>query len=161
MNNKSLVELPINGRDYARFSLLTPGAVARTNFIADLSFNGLHSVHNQFTIDGVDATRVDQPYMANGFERGSRLLTGTRDAFQECKVQTSNDQARYGRAGGAYVNIATRGGTNEYHVGIFDYLRNDYFDARNFFNTKPAPQAKFRFENFGANLGGPLRRDRT
>ncbi|MGH9915645.1 MAG: carboxypeptidase-like regulatory domain-containing protein, partial [Pyrinomonadaceae bacterium] len=79
MNNQSLVELPINGRDYARFSLLIPGAVARSNFISDLSFNGLHTVHNQFQIDGIDASRVDQPFMANGFERGARLLTGSLD----------------------------------------------------------------------------------
>lgn len=67
MNNQSLIQLPINGRDYARFSLLIPGAVARSNFIADLSFNGLHSVHNQFQIDGVDASRVDQPYEITGW----------------------------------------------------------------------------------------------
>jgi hypothetical protein len=52
MNNQSLIQLPINGPDYARFSLLIPGAVARSDFIADLSFNGLYSVHNQFRIDG-------------------------------------------------------------------------------------------------------------
>ncbi len=68
-NNRSIVDLPINGRDYARFSLLTPGAAASSNYIAMLTFNGGHSIHNQFQIDGVDATRVDQPYMANGFER--------------------------------------------------------------------------------------------
>ena len=79
MENKQLVELPINGRDYARFSLLMPGAIARSNYIADLAFNGLHTVHNQFSIDGVDATRVDQPYMSNGYERGARLLTGSLD----------------------------------------------------------------------------------
>src|SRR5579863_7249406 len=68
MGTQQLGELPINGRDYARFALLTPGAVLRSNFIADLSFNGLHTVHNQFSIDGIDASRVDQPYMSNGFE---------------------------------------------------------------------------------------------
>jgi hypothetical protein len=61
MENRQLTELPINGRDYARFSLLVPGALARTNYIADLSFNGLHTVHNQYQIDGIDASRVDQP----------------------------------------------------------------------------------------------------
>ncbi|MPZ20505.1 MAG: hypothetical protein GEV06_21715, partial [Luteitalea sp.] len=82
-DTKHLTELPINGRDYARFSLLTPGAVARSSFIADLTFNGLHGVHNSFTIDGIDASRVDQPYMGNGYERGARLLTGSLDSVQE------------------------------------------------------------------------------
>jgi hypothetical protein len=72
MDTRQIDNLPINGRDYARFSLLVPGAVARSNFISDLSFAGLHSVHNQFSIDGIDASRVDQPYMANGYERGAR-----------------------------------------------------------------------------------------
>src|SRR5437879_646210 len=59
METQQIGELPINGRDYARFALLTPGAVLRSNFIADLSFNGLHTVHNQFSIDGIDASRVE------------------------------------------------------------------------------------------------------
>src|SRR6266404_8246358 len=118
MDTQQIGELPINGRDYARFALLTPGAVLRSNFIADLSFNGLHTVHNQFSIDGVDASRVDQPYMANGFERGARLLTGSLDTISEFKVQTSDYGAEYGRAGGSYVNIVTKSGTNEFHGSV-------------------------------------------
>ncbi len=100
MGNKSVVDLPINGRDYARFTLLTPGAVAVYNYIADTTFNGMSSVSNQFSIDGIDASRVDEPYMANGFERGARLLTGSLDTVEEFRVQTSNFNAEYGRAAG-------------------------------------------------------------
>jgi Carboxypeptidase regulatory-like domain/TonB dependent receptor-like, beta-barrel len=160
MNNKSLVELPINGRDYARFSLLIPGAVARSNFIADLSFNGLHTVHNQFQIDGIDASRVDQPYMANGFERGSRLLTGSLDTIAEFRVQTSNYNAEYGRASGSYINIATKSGGNRIHFTVFEFFRNSALDARNYFaNTGPKPP--FRFNDFGGNIGGPIIKDKT
>jgi hypothetical protein len=98
LDNQEVGELPINGRDYDRFSLLTPGAVFRSNYIADLTFDGLHSVHNQFSIDGIDASRVDQPYMANGFERGARLLTGSLDTILQFNVQTSDYSAEYGRA---------------------------------------------------------------
>lgn len=135
--------------------------MARSNYIADLSFNGLHTVHNQFAIDGIDATRVDQPYMSNGFERGARLLTGSLDTIAEFRVQTSNYRAEYGRAAGSYVNIATKSGTNAYHGDLYDYLRNNFFDARNFFNTKPAPQAEYRFNDFGGNIGGPIKKDKT
>jgi carboxypeptidase family protein/TonB-dependent receptor-like protein len=160
MNNKSLVELPINGRDYARFSLLIPGAVARSNFIADLSFNGLHTVHNQFQIDGIDASRVDQPYMSNGFERGARLLTGSLDTIAEFRVQTSNYNAEYGRASGSYINIATKSGGNQVHFSLFEFFRNSALDARNFFaNTGPKPP--FRFNDFGGNVGGPIVKDKT
>jgi len=159
MNNIQVTELPINGRDYARFSLLVPGAVARSNYISDLSFNGEHAVHNQFSIDGVDATRVDQPYMANGFERGARLLTGSLDTVSEMKVQTGDYSAEYGRAAGGYVNIATKSGTNKFHGRLFEFFRNDILDSRNFFATGQKPA--FRFNDFGANIGGPIKKDKT
>jgi Carboxypeptidase regulatory-like domain len=160
-DNRAVVELPINGRDYARFSLLTPGAVASSNYIAMLTFNGQQSIHNQFQIDGVDATRVDQPYMANGFERGARLLTGSLETIEEFRAQTSSYPAEYGRAAGTYVNIATKSGTNQFHFGLLEFFRNNALDARNFFNTKPSPQAEFRYNNFGGNVGGPIIKNKT
>lgn len=158
MENRQLTELPINGRDYARFSLLMPGALARSNFIADLSFNGLHTVHNQFSIDGVDATRVDQPYMSNGYERGARLLTGSLDTIAEFRVQTSNYQAEYGRSSGSTINIVTKSGTNSIHGTLFEFFRNSALDAKNFFAAKKPP---FRFNDFGGNIGGPIIQNRT
>jgi hypothetical protein len=161
MNNKKVLDLPINGRDYARFSMFTPGAVAVSNYIASLTFDGMHSVHNQFSIDGIDASRVDQPYMANGFERGARLLTGSLDTVEEFRVQTSNYAAEYGRAAGSDIRIVTKSGTNLFHGTAYDFLRNDFFDARNFFNTKPNAMPEIRFNDFGANLGGPIVKDKT
>ncbi|HWA95053.1 MAG TPA: TonB-dependent receptor [Terracidiphilus sp.] len=157
-DGRQLHDLPINGRDYARFSLLVPGAVARSSYIADLSFDGLHSVHNQFSIDGVDASRVDQPYMANGYERGARMLTGSMESISEFKVQTSGYQAEYGRAAGSLVNIVTKSGGNNYHGEVFEYFRNDALDANNYFVTdKP----EFRYNDFGGNIGGPLYKHKT
>jgi len=161
MTTSQVADLPINGRDFARFAFQTPGAVARSNYIADMSFNGQHTVHNQFAIDGVDASRVDQPYMSNGFERGARLLTGSQETISEFRVQTSDYQAQYGRAAGSFVNIASKSGTNEFHGTLFDYFRNNFLDARNFFNDKPDPQAQFRYNDFGANIGGPIFKDKT
>ena len=158
LDTREVGDLPINGRDYARFSLLVPGAVARSNYIADLSFDGLHTVHNQFSIDGVDASRVDQPYMANGYERGARLLTGSLDTIAEFRVQTSGYQAEYGRAAGSSVNIVTKSGTNQLHGEVYDYLRNDALDASNFFATQ---KPEFRYNDFGGNLDGPIVHDKT
>lgn len=160
MDNSQLVGLPINGRDYARFSLLAPGAVARTNQLADLTFNGLHTIHNQFSIDGIDATRVDAPYMANGYERGARLLTGSLETIAEFRIQTGNYKAEYGRAASAFVAIATRSGGNQTHGTLFEFFRNSALDARNYFNHT-GDKAPFRYSNFGGNLGGPLRKDRS
>ncbi len=161
VGSKPLTELPINGRDYARFSLLSPGAVARSSTLSDLSFNGLHPQHNNFTIDGVDASRADQPTMADGFSRGARLLTGSLDSMAEFRVQTANYRAEYGRAAGSVVTIATRRGSNELHGALFEFLRNSRVDARNFFNVASQPQDPFTYNNFGGNLGGPIFRNRT
>ena len=159
LDNQEVGELPINGRDYARFSLLTPGAIFRTNFIADLTFDGLHTGHNQFSIDGIDASRVAEPYMANGLERGARLLTGSLDTIEQFNVQTSGYSSEYGRAAGSYINIATKSGTNDFHGTAYDYFRNNTLDARNFFaTTGPAPE--FRFNDFGGNIGGPIRKEK-
>jgi hypothetical protein len=158
MSNRQVTELPINGRDYARFSLLVPGAVARSNYIADLSFNGLHTVHNQYSIDGIDASRVDQPYMANGYERGSRLLTGSLDSISEFRVQSSDYEVQYGRAAGSVISIVSKSGTNHAHGTLFEFFRNDILDARNFFAVQKPP---LRFNNFGGNVSGPIRKDKT
>lgn len=161
MTNLQVTELPINGRDYARFSLLTPGAVFRSNYIADLTFNGLQSVDNQFSIDGIDASRVDEPYMANGYERGARLLTGSLDTISEMKVESGDYNAQYGRAAGTYINIVTKSGTNLFHGEAYEFLRNDIFDARNFFNTVDQAKPEFRYSDFGANVGGPIVKNKT
>jgi hypothetical protein len=140
--------------------LLMPGAIARSNFIADLAFNGLHTVHNQFAIDGIDATRVDQPYMSNGYERGARLLTGSLDTIQEFRVQSSGYPAEYGRSAGTSINIVSKSGTNNIHGTLFEFFRNSALDARNFFapaNVKPP----FRFNDFGGNIGGPIIKNKT
>ena len=159
MKEKTIEQLPMNGRDYARLSLLTPGAVARSRYIADISFDGLHSVHNQYSIDGVDASRVDQPYMANGFERGARLLTGSLETIAEFRAQTSGYQAEYGRSAGSAINIVTKSGSNKLHGEAYDFFRNEALDARNYFarTTKP----RFRFNDFGGNLSGPIYKDKT
>lgn len=152
-------DLPINGRDYGRFSLLTPGAVLRTSQIADITFDGMESTNNQFTIDGIDATRVDGAYMANGSERGARLLTGSLDTISQFKTLSSNYTADYGRASGGIVNIVTKSGTNALHGSAYDFFRNDYLDAMNYFQAPGTPAPK-RFNDFGANVAGPIRRDR-
>jgi hypothetical protein len=159
MQNQQIIDLPINGRDYARFSLLTPGAVLRSSEIADLTFNGLQSGNNQFSIDGIDATRVDEAYMSNGSERGARLLTGSLDTISEFMVQSGDYSAEYGRAAGAYINIVTKSGSNNFHGTLFEFLRNDDFDARNFFQP-PGTPAPIRFNNFGGNVGGPIKHNK-
>jgi hypothetical protein len=158
---RAIQDLPINGRDYARFSLLTPGAVASTNILANISFNGQQITANRYTIDGIDSTRVDYPYIANGFERGARLLTGSLETISQFRSLVGVYPVEYGRAAAGYVNIVTKSGTNGLHGTVYDFVRNDLFDARNYFNTTAQPQAAFRFNDFGASLGGRIFKDKT
>ena len=157
MGNAQVSQLPINGRDYGRFSLLTPGATVREGYIADLSFNGLPDVSNTFSIDGIDATRIDDPYMSNGSERGARLLTGSLDSIGEFSIQTGNYGAQFGRSGGAYINIVSKSGSNNFHGEVWDFFRNTALDARNYFASTNQP---LHYEDFGANAGGPIKKNR-
>ncbi|MFZ0924512.1 MAG: TonB-dependent receptor, partial [Candidatus Acidiferrales bacterium] len=156
MGNAQISQLPINGRDYGRFSMLTPGATVREGYIADLSFNGLSDVSNTFSIDGIDATRIDDPYMSNGSERGARLLTGSLDSIGEFSIQTGNYGAQYGRSGGAYINIVSKSGSNKFHGEVWDFFRNTALDARNYFAATDQP---LHYEDFGANAGGPIKKN--
>ncbi|MFZ0214104.1 MAG: TonB-dependent receptor [Candidatus Acidiferrales bacterium] len=156
MGNAQVSQLPINGRDYGRFSMLTPGATVREGYIADLSFNGLSDVSNTFSIDGIDATRIDDPYMSNGSERGARLLTGSLDSIGEFSIQTGNYGAQYGRSSGAYINIVSKSGSNNFHGEVWDFFRNTALDARNYFATTNQP---LHYEDFGANVGGPIKKN--
>jgi outer membrane receptor protein involved in Fe transport len=161
VDNRRMLTLPINGRDFTRFALLTPGAVPRSGRIGDLSFNGLHSTHNAYSIDGVDASRVDQTVVSNGFDRGARLLTGSMEGLAEFRVQTHNYRAEHGRAAGGVITVASRSGGNDTHGGLLYFFRNDLLDARNFFNIDSQAKAPFRYNNFGASLGGALKKNRT
>jgi hypothetical protein len=157
LGQQQLTELPTNGRDYGRFSLQTPGAVATSKSIASLAFNGQQVVQNAFTIDGVDATRVDEPYMANGNERGARLLTGSLETLSEFKIQTDGANAQYGRAAAASMNIVTRSGGSQFHGTVYDYFRNDALDARNYFARQGlVSKPPFHFNDFGGAISGPL-----
>ena len=77
------------------------------------------------------------------------------------KISNSTYSAEYGRSSGSIVNVATRSGTNGFHGEAFDYLRNNYFDARNYFNRKPNPQNSFIRNNFGGAFSGPIWKDHT
>lgn len=161
LNSRLLLNTPVNGRDYTRFTLQAPGAVARGSQVADLTFNGFQTIHNQFAIDGIEATRVDQPYVANGNERGARLLTGSLDSIEEVRVMTSGYEAQYGRAASAWVNIVTRSGSNQWHGGLFHFLRNESLDARNLINIDTQPKPLLRLLQTGGNVSGPVVRNRT
>src|SRR5207247_7878788 len=109
---------------------------------------------SNYTFDGIDASGVqDQPQKADA------MLNISLDSIAECRVSSSNYTAESGTTGGGQINVVSKTGTNEIHGGLFEFLRNDIFDARSPFD--PAQIPPFRLNQFGANVGCPIVKNRS
>ena len=165
--------MPLNGRSFQSLIALAPGVVFTSQDIGmgQFSANGQRSNANYFVVDGVSANFGISRTFFLGQTLGGAIpgLTsdgGTNglvsvDAMEEFRIQTSTYPPEFGRAPGASVSILTKSGANRFHGAAFDYVRNDIFDARNFFNMKPQPKPPLRQNDFGGTLGGPVIRNRT
>jgi len=167
--------LPMNGRSFQTLIQLTPGVVltASTNTEnGQFSVNGQRTASNYWTVDGVSAnvgisTTNQTGNGISGAQASFSVLGGTNslvsvDAMQEFRIQTSTYAPEFGRTPGGQISIATRSGTNQLHGAIFEYLRNDLFDANDWFaNHTKQPKPKERQNDFGGTLGGPIIKDRT
>ena len=160
--------LPLNGRDWTQLALLQPGvsAIRTQNALNGSSSNrGSRGFGSEVTIDGGRPTQnnyfldgISQNDYTNGVPGSALGLALGVDAIQEFSVLTSDYDAAYGGASGGVVNAVSRSGTNAVHGDAYEFLRNDKLDARNFFDGQKPP---FRRNQFGAALGGPIKRDRT
>jgi len=152
IDHTSVVELPLNGRNFLQLTTLTPGAVSGGSgfYLANNSvrLNGMNASNTIYMIDGVMTT--DQTF-------SGVTITPPPDAIQEFNVQSNTLSAEYG-LGGAVVNVELRSGTNQFHGSAWEFLRNDALDARNYFATT---QPELRQNQFGFTLGGPIKRNRT
>ncbi|HZP02371.1 MAG TPA: carboxypeptidase regulatory-like domain-containing protein [Terriglobia bacterium] len=156
LNAAQVANLPVNGRDVSQFLSVAPGSINSTGFFQG-SVNGLENVFTglNITVDGQNASRGD----INGFldtegQEGARVTRSSLDSIQEIDFTNSGYSAEKGYSLGPQMNIITKSGTNNFHGTVFEFLRNDAFDAKDYFNTgKVAP---LRLNQFGGNLGGPL-----
>src|SRR6266849_4402520 len=163
--NKSINDLPLNGRDFQNLVVLRPGVQRTTGggFLS-ISSNGNRPEDNNFIVDGTDN---NDPYYATTVinAEGVQGTPGSIlpiDAIQEFNAQ-ENPPAEYGWKPGAVVNIGLKSGTNDYHGTAYDFERNNFFDARNYFNPKFDPntgdhisQKALRLHEFGATVGAPI-----
>ena len=170
--------LPLNGRSFQTLIQLTPGVVLTANNGFDtgqFSVNGQRASSNYWMVDGVSANIGINAGQTPGNGMGGTLgsfsvLGGTNslvsvDALQEFRIQTSTFAPEFGRTPGGQISIVTRSGTNQFHGTVFDYLRNDIFDANDWFNgytnDPPLPKAEERQNDFGGTLSGPILKNRT
>ena len=163
---QTLSELPLVNRNYTQIIGLSPGVVTNVNNASDLGRgnSGLNAVDGGFSSHG-GATN-DNNYQMNGAQVNDLMAAGNfsggvpipnPDAIQEFKVQTGQYDASYGRNAGANVNLITKSGTNELHGTVFDFVRNDIFNANDYFlNRAKTPRASLKQNQFGFALGGPI-----
>jgi len=164
IDGRTVQEIPLNGRHLVDLGLLIPGSVTPpANGFLTFPLRGQGSF--QFNTAGNREDTVN--FMVNGVNLNDMVqnqitFQPSINTVQEFKVDNSTYSAEYGRNSGAIVNIATRGGSKQWHGEAFDFLRNDFFDARNFFNKASVSRiAPFKRNSFGANLGGPIWKNRT
>jgi hypothetical protein len=169
LNPGEIQNLPLNGRDYQKAIYLTPGIAGSPDQISDspgsygvFSMNGARGRSNNFLLDGTDMNDGyrNDPAINEAGVFGTPATILPVDAIEELNV-LSNYMPEYGRNAGAVINIVTRSGTNAIYGTLFDYFRNNAFDARNYFNFKGEPQAPFHNNQFGGALGGPIVKDKT
>jgi hypothetical protein len=152
VDQKRIEDLPLNGRNAYDLLTILPGV---TNYTADVQTGSRQGT--QIIVNGIPgentAYYLDGTYDTNQWRFGGNLLPNP-DALEEFRVLTSNFDAEFGRSAGGVVNAVTRSGTNQYHGLIFEYLRNNMFNAKPYFLAGTVPALKQN--QFGANFGGPL-----
>ncbi len=163
IHERQVMDLPLNGRNFVQLGTLIPGAVkgegaAWNNKGTEVSIRGSVSISvqgmrendNDWLLDGVDN---------NELTAGTVAIMPSIDAIAEFKVLTYNYSAEYGSRAGGTIIVSTKNGTNAFHGTAFEFLRNDALDARNFFDGTTKP--KYRQNQFGVSLGGPIRKDKS
>ena len=166
LNQTSINELPVNGRRWSNFAILTPGATPDGNF-GLISFRGISGLLNNSTVDGGDN---NQAFFSEERGRTRSAYSISQSAIREFQVNTSNFAAEYGRSAGGVINAITKSGTNEFHGSGFFYDRNNKWGARNpgsfitrlvnGVSTREALKPKDVRYQFGGTIGGPIVKDK-
>ncbi len=174
VNQTTVREIPLNGRDWTQLATLETGVAAihtqvglstgpdrgNRGFGSQLTISGGRPAQNNYRLDGVSIN--DYSNGAPGSVLGSNLGV---DAVEEFSVLTSNYSAEYGRTSGGVINAVTKSGTDSFHGTAYEFLRNSALDARNFFDVSQGPglpaKPPFKRNQFGASAGGPLIKDKT
>lgn len=156
-----VAQLPLNGRQVSQLYLLTPGAVNSGSGTYDnIRFSGRSNQQNIIRYDGVEASSIidASPGNLNGETTSNFRLEQSLENIQEFRVDSSNYPAEYGTGTGGQISVVTKSGSNAWHGSLFEYNRNDFFDARNFFAGRSVD--KLRLNQFGGSAGGKIIQDK-
>ena len=159
VTGRELVDLPLNGRNFTQLGLLQTGVAPLTAGVATAggslrqgqayAVNGMRPEQNIYLVDGAqNMNRMD----------GGYALKLPVEAIAEFRILTQSAPPEYGGTGGATTSVVTRSGSNQFHGSLYEFLRNDAFDARNFFSAEVEP---LKQHQFGGTVGGPIARDRV
>jgi hypothetical protein len=148
--NKQIVELPLNGRDYLQLALLSGGTTPSRG--TGVSIGAQRGTEVNFLIDGIDNNNQSIATQGNQKEAVKPQV----DAVQEFKVVTNGFAAEYGRSSAGVVNLTLKSGSNEIHGTVFEFLRNEKLDARNFFDPPNRPKPPYKRNQYGFAAGGPI-----
>lgn len=160
VENKTLITLPLNGRNYSQLAVLAPGVTPNAGSRAadGFSINGNRTFQNVFLVDGID----NNNYILGVDTNSTQALRPSVDAIQEFKLETANYSAEFGRAAGGVISVSIKSGTNNYRGSVFEFLRNEKLDANDFFSNRAGlRRPPLRRNQAGGTLGGPIVRNRT
>ena len=169
ISTQAINELPLNGRNMAQLAIIAPGVTglnyAQTGTIGSgvrpdelrpggttIEANGARDSANKLLLDGIDNTEM----IAQTF-----IVRPSVEGLQEFAVLTSNVGAQFDRGMGAIVVTSTRSGSNEFHGSVYEFLRNSYVDAKNYFVRPNTPIPAYKLNDFGGRLGGPILHNKT
>jgi hypothetical protein len=169
VDQHSVQTLPLSSRNYTQILGLSPGVIvdlpsATTlgNGTQNVASNGATPTANNIQFNGIDANNLAQnsAIAAESAEIGTAIPAP--DTIQEFRVQTANFDAAYGRGTGANVNLVSKSGTNQFHGSAWEFVRNNIFNANDFFSKSSGqPRADLKQNQFGGSIGGPILKDRT
>jgi hypothetical protein len=168
VEQESIQALPLANRNYTQILGLSPGVVVSLPDATELgrgtqnvTANGAKTTSNNIQFNGIDANNLSQNSAANDGEEVGTAIPAP-DAIQEFKVQTANYDASYGRGAGANVDLVSRSGTNQFHGGVWEFVRNNIFNANDFFlKLDGQPRPTLKQNQFGASIGGPIIRGKS
>jgi outer membrane receptor protein involved in Fe transport len=167
VDEKKIVELPLNGRNFTQLATLLPGVVAPPGVLGggagDATPGGFGAATSGFSVNGM--RNQSNNFLLDGASNNDTFNTGfvsrpPPDAIQEFKILTHSYSAEYGRNAGSVVNVVTRAGTNTVHGAAWEFNRDDALQSRNFFAPVNQAKPKLKQNQFGGSLGGPLVRNR-